>query len=82
MEDIAETLAVLRKIATARGKAMASVALNYNISKGALPVVGIRTPEQARQAIDALGWRLSEEEMIELDRVSVEGTKTVLWQQG
>lgn len=82
MEDIQETLAVLEKIAKARGKAMASVALNYNISKGVLPVVGIRKPEQARQAIDALGWRLSEEEMIELDRVSVEGTKTVFWQQG
>ncbi|KAH7631442.1 NADP-dependent oxidoreductase domain-containing protein [Sordaria sp. MPI-SDFR-AT-0083] len=82
MEDIQETLAVLEKIAKARGKARASVALNYNISKGALPVVGIRNPEQARQAIDALGWRLSEEEMIELDRVSVEDTKTVFWQQG
>ncbi|KAK3485687.1 NADP-dependent oxidoreductase domain-containing protein [Neurospora crassa] len=82
MEEIKETLAVLEKIAKARGKAMASVALNYNISKGALPLVGIRNPEQARQAIDALGWRLTEQEIIELDRVSVEGTKTVLWQQG
>lgn len=81
MEDIQETLAVLEKIAKARGKAMASVALNYNISKGVLPVVGIRKPEQARQAIEALGWRLSEE-MVELDRVSVEGTKTMFWQQG
>ncbi|KAK3949563.1 aldo-keto reductase [Pseudoneurospora amorphoporcata] len=82
MEDIQETLAVLEKIAKARGKAMASVALNYNISKGVVPVVGIRKPEQARQAIEALGWRLSEAEMVELDRVSVEGTKTVFWQQG
>ncbi|KAL0472737.1 aldo-keto reductase [Neurospora intermedia] len=82
MEEIQETLAVLENIAKARGKAMASVALNYNISKGALPLVGIRNPEQAKQAIDALGWRLTEQEIIELDRVSVEGTKTVLWQQG
>jgi aryl-alcohol dehydrogenase-like predicted oxidoreductase len=82
MEDIEPTLEVLRRIASARGKSIAAVALNYNISKGVLPVVGIRKPEQAKDAIEALGWRLSEQDMIELDKVSMEGQKTVLWQQG
>ncbi|KAF0316975.1 alcohol dehydrogenase [Colletotrichum asianum] len=82
MKDIEPTIAVLREIAEKRGKSPASVALNYNIGKGAVPVVGIRRAEQAREAIDALGWRLSDEEVIAIDKVSVEGQTTSLWQQG
>lgn len=82
MEDIQSTLDVVKSIADKRGKSMASVALNYNISKGALPVVGIKTQKQAQDAIDALGWRLTEEEVTAIDRVSVYGNKTALWQQG
>ncbi|KAK5625873.1 hypothetical protein RRF57_001589 [Xylaria bambusicola] len=40
MEDIQPTLAVLEKIGTQRGKTPAAVALNYNSSKGALPLDG------------------------------------------
>ncbi|KAJ0350445.1 hypothetical protein COL154_013275 [Colletotrichum chrysophilum] len=82
MKDIEPTIATLREIAEKRGKSPASVALNYNIGKGAVPVVGIRRAEQAREAIEALGWRLSEEEVIAIDKVSVEGQTTSLWQQG
>lgn len=82
MEDIQSTLDVVKSIADKRGKSMASVALNYNISKGALPVVGIRTQKQAQDTIDALGWRLTQEEITAIDRVSVYGNKTALWQQG
>ena len=47
-----------------------------------MPVVGIRNVEQAKCAIEALGWRLTEAEVIDIDKVSIEGKKTVLWQQG
>jgi len=73
---------VLRRVVERRGKSVASVALNYNISKGALPLVGILNPQQTQDAVDALGWRLSNEDVIEIDRVSIEGGKTMLWQQG
>lgn len=82
MGDIKGTLDVVRSVAERRGKDMASVALNWSVSKGAVPVVGIRNEEQARQAVEALGWRLSEEEVREIDGVSLEGSKTVFWQQG
>jgi aryl-alcohol dehydrogenase-like predicted oxidoreductase len=81
MEDVESVLETLGRIAKRRGKSVAAVALNYNISKGVLPVVGIRTVEQAKDAIEALGWRLTHEEMVEIDRVSVVGDKTVFWQQ-
>ncbi|KAK3935196.1 aldo-keto reductase [Diplogelasinospora grovesii] len=82
MEDIEPTIQVLRRIAEEKGRPVAAVALNYNISKGALPVVGIRTPAQAKEAVEALGWRLTQKDIYDIDQVSVEGRKTVLWQQG
>ncbi|KAJ9143070.1 Aldo/keto reductase [Pleurostoma richardsiae] len=82
MEEIEPALEVLEKIAEKRGKSAAAVALNYTLSKGSLPVVGIRNVEQAKQAIEALGWRLDQAEIEEIDKVSIEGTTTVLWQQG
>lgn len=82
MEDIDDTLKVLREIAAKRDKSVASVALNYNVSKGALPVVGIRNEQQAKDAVEALGWRLSDEEMTAIDKVSVLGNSTITWQQG
>lgn len=82
MKDVEPVLAVLRRIGERKGKSVASTSLNYNISKGVVPLVGIRNVKQAEDAIGALGWRLTQEEMEEIDRVSLEGEKTVMWQQG
>lgn len=62
----------LRQIAFVRSKAPAQVALNWVSSKGATPVVGTRTPAQARQNLGSLGWRLSPEEIATLDRISAQ----------
>ena len=82
MEELEPTLEVLESVAKARGVSMSAVALNYNISNGIVPVVGIRKPAQAKENLGALGWRLSDEEIRRLDSVSLEGKTTVLWQQG
>jgi aryl-alcohol dehydrogenase-like predicted oxidoreductase len=82
MKDIEPTQNVLRDIAKARGVSMSAVALNYNMIKGAVPTVGMRSPDQARQNLEALGWRLSDEELVRIDKVSLEGKATVLWQHG
>lgn len=82
MKDLEPTLTVLKTIAEKRGVTIPAVSLNYNISKGVLPVVGIRKLEQAQSNIQALGWRLSPEEIKQLDAVSIEGKATKLWQQG
>lgn len=46
---------------------MSQVALNWCICKGTVPIVGVKTLAQARENLGALGWRLSEEEIVELD---------------
>lgn len=82
MEEIEPTLDVLRAIAEERKKLISAVALNYNISKGVIPVVGMRKASQVQENFNALGWRLTEEETKRLEAVSLEGKSTKLWQQG
>lgn len=40
-------------------------------------VIGIWNSDQAVQAVDALGWRLSQEEVAGIDGVSFEGAKMI-----
>lgn len=49
MKDLEPTLEVLNAITKARRINCTAAALNYNISKGAVPTVGIRSPGQAQQ---------------------------------
>ncbi len=57
------------------GKSNAQVALNWCICKGTLPIPGAKNAEQARQNAGALGWKLTPEEVAELDKVSDEVEK-------
>ena len=82
MEEIQPTLDVMGKIAEKRGVTIPAVGLNYNLVHGIVPVVGVRSVKQAEGNSEALGWRLSDEEIAELDKVSFEGKTTALWQQG
>jgi aryl-alcohol dehydrogenase-like predicted oxidoreductase len=52
------------------GKSNAQVAINWTICKGALPIPGAKTGEQAMQNAGALGWRLTDEEVVKLDEAS------------
>lgn len=49
------------------------VALNWVISKGAVPIPGAKTAEQATANAGALGWRLSADEVAQLDEVAIIG---------
>ncbi len=51
---------------------------DYIMSKGAVPTVEVRSAEQAHRISQALGWRLSEEEIVRIDKVSMEEKVTVL----
>jgi aryl-alcohol dehydrogenase-like predicted oxidoreductase len=82
MKDIEPVLEVLRTIAERRNVPISAVTLNYNLSKGVVPVVGVRNVQQAEQNSQALGWRLTREEIQNIDAVSFEGKSTSLWQQG
>ncbi len=46
------------------------MALNWVICKGALPIPGAKNARQLEELAGAVGWRLSEGEVAELDRVS------------
>jgi pyridoxine 4-dehydrogenase len=60
----------LLSVATARGVPAAAVALNWCRSHGAMPIPGLRRPEQAEQTAAALSWMLSEDERDGLDRLA------------
>jgi len=57
------------------GKTNSQIALNWLICKGALPIPGAKTEEQALQNAGALGWKLTEEEIAKLDELSDAITK-------
>jgi aryl-alcohol dehydrogenase-like predicted oxidoreductase len=67
IEAIRPLAAVLEKLARSRGKTPAQVALNWVMCKGALPIAGARTARHVAENAGALGWRLSGEEVAELD---------------
>jgi aryl-alcohol dehydrogenase-like predicted oxidoreductase len=52
------------------GKTAGQVALNWVICKGALPIPGAKNARQAEQNSAAGGWRLSEEQVAQLDNLS------------
>jgi aryl-alcohol dehydrogenase-like predicted oxidoreductase len=53
------------------GKSPAQVALNWVISKGAVPIPGAKNARQAQENAGALGWRLAEHEIAALDAESL-----------
>jgi aryl-alcohol dehydrogenase-like predicted oxidoreductase len=54
------------------GKTNAQVALNWCICKGTLPIPGAKNAAQAQENAGALGWRLTPDEVAELDKASDE----------
>ncbi len=69
-------LDTIRQIGEAHGGVTSGqVALNWLVCKGAVPIPGARTKNQAHENAGALGWQLSSEEVIRLDRISEEVTR-------
>ena len=60
----------LNAIAQHRNKTMAQVAINWCISKGAIPIPGAKNIRQAQENIAAKGWQLDAGEIAELDRAA------------
>jgi aryl-alcohol dehydrogenase-like predicted oxidoreductase len=70
LRAITPLVAAVRRIADARGKTTSQVALNWVICKGAIPIPGAKNGQQAAENCGALGWRLTPDEIGELDEVS------------
>eukprot|EP00743_Colponemidia_sp_Colp-15_P011566 GILK01012939.1.p1 GENE.GILK01012939.1~~GILK01012939.1.p1 ORF type:complete len:289 (-),score=26.08 GILK01012939.1:126-992(-) len=71
MHLVEPVIELLRTIGAAHGdKTPAQVALNWCICKGAVPLAGARTASQAAENAGALGWRLTSEEVQQLDDIT------------
>ncbi len=64
-------LQTMERIARAHDAPVAAVAINWCRAHGALPLVGMRRPDQAEAAAAAATWCLDEEERRDLDRVAL-----------
>lgn len=60
----------LREIADTRKKTMSQVAVNWCICKGTVPIPGVKSVKQAQENLGALGWRLSNDELIQLEEAA------------
>ncbi|MGC9520684.1 MAG: aldo/keto reductase [Anaerolineae bacterium] len=66
----------IREIGEAHGgKTSAQVALNWTLCKGTVPIPGAKNARHVRSNAGAVGWRLTEDEVTELDAVSDEVTR-------
>jgi len=86
MEEIEPLVAALREIGARHGgKTPAQVALNWLMCKGTIPIPGAKNGAQAEQNAGALGWRLSADEVAQLDGLAKPGRYTLFlrfWQHG
>lgn len=61
---------VLGEIAKARKKTPSQIAINWCMTKGTIPIPGAKNLRQAEQNLGALGWRLSEGEVLALENAA------------
>jgi aryl-alcohol dehydrogenase-like predicted oxidoreductase len=71
LQKIEPVISTLRRIAENHGRTPVQVALNWLICQGnVIPIAGAKTAEQVVQNAGALGWRLSNDEVAELDEIT------------
>lgn len=67
-----QTVEVLRKIATERGKSISACAIRWILDSmpGSVVIAGIKRPAQIISNAEAVGWTLNSDELRELNEVS------------
>jgi aryl-alcohol dehydrogenase-like predicted oxidoreductase len=81
-DQLAKLLEVLKKLSDRYDRPQSAIALNWCIVKGAIPLGGARTGEHVVQNALALGFRLTETEIAELDKFAFLGENNKEWQHG
>ncbi|KAI5405456.1 Pyridoxine 4-dehydrogenase, variant 3 [Lathyrus oleraceus] len=71
-------LSSLREIANKRRKTMSQVAINWCISKGTIPIPGVKSITQAEENLGALDWRLSSDEILQLEYAAQESPRRMI----
>jgi aryl-alcohol dehydrogenase-like predicted oxidoreductase len=70
LDSLKPLTGLMREIGSGHGKTPSQVALNWVIAKGAVPVAGARSGAQAAENAGALGWSLTEDEILSLEEAA------------
>ncbi len=71
LQKLAPVIHLLQDLGTQYGRTPAQVALNWLIAQGGvIPIPGAKNAKQAQQNAGALGWTLSDEDVMQLNKVS------------
>jgi len=70
LEELEVLVGKLKEIGAKHEKSPAQVALNWCICHGTIPIAGVKNERQAEENLQAINWRLSEQEVQELDKLS------------
>lgn len=54
------------------------VAINWCISKGTIPIPGVKTIKQAEDNLGAIGWQLSSDELLQLEFAAEESPRQMV----
>jgi aryl-alcohol dehydrogenase-like predicted oxidoreductase len=81
-EQLAKLLDILKSLSEKYNLPQSAIALNWCIVKGTIPLGGARTSEHVVQNALALGFRLSDDEIAELDQFAFLGSNSKEWQHG
>ncbi|CAL9086611.1 unnamed protein product [Musa textilis] len=68
----------LKHISERRQKTMSQVAINWCICKGTIPIPGVKSVKQAEENLGSLGWRLSSDEIFELETAAKSSPKKMI----
>ncbi|KAL1532079.1 Pyridoxine 4-dehydrogenase [Salvia divinorum] len=68
----------LKQIAQARRKTVSQVAINWCITKGTIPIPGVKSIKQAEENLGALGWKLSTDEMQQLESAALQSPRKMV----
>ncbi|PNY10682.1 aldo/keto reductase family oxidoreductase, partial [Trifolium pratense] len=71
-------LSSLRDIANKRRKTMSQVAINWCMCKGTIPIPGVKSITQAEENLGALGWRLSSDELLQLEYAAQQSPRRMI----
>ncbi|KAH8880876.1 Aldo/keto reductase [Thozetella sp. PMI_491] len=84
MTQITPLLEAMRKVAEAHNVKPSAVALKWVIQKGAIPLGGVKNAAQAEENASSAddGWTISDQEMAELEKHTIVGTTSMMWQHG
>ncbi|WRT66349.1 uncharacterized protein IL334_003304 [Kwoniella shivajii] len=81
-EQLAPLIEYMKTLSDKHGVSTSAIALNWVISKGAIPLGGARNAKQAEENSKALTFSLTQEEITQLSNKGFEGKTSWLWQRG